>query len=137
MRILVACEESQAVTKEFRALGHEAYSCDIVECSGGFPEWHIMQDVIPLLNGCCEFTTVDGVTHTGDYTPDNCRFITMSAQQRNRSSCKNITYNGETHNVQEWAELLGITASTLRSRFNKGWSIERALTESVRSGGYV
>lgn len=49
MRVLVACEESQAVTKEFRALGHEAYSCDIVECSGGHPEWHIQQDVTPLL----------------------------------------------------------------------------------------
>jgi hypothetical protein len=49
MRILVACEESQAVTKEFRRLGHEAYSCDIVPCSGGHPEWHLQQDVIPLL----------------------------------------------------------------------------------------
>jgi len=49
MKILVACEESQAVTKEFRALGHEAYSCDIVPCSGGHPEWHLQQDVIPLL----------------------------------------------------------------------------------------
>ena len=47
--VLVACEESQAVTKEFRALGHEAYSCDIVECSGGHPEWHIQGDVTPLL----------------------------------------------------------------------------------------
>jgi hypothetical protein len=63
MKILVACEESQAVTKELRALGHEAYSCDLVECSGGFPEWHIMRDVTPLLNGCCEFETVDGLTH--------------------------------------------------------------------------
>lgn len=49
MKILVACEESQAVTKEFRRLGHEAYSCDIVPCSGGHPEWHLQQDVIPLL----------------------------------------------------------------------------------------
>ena len=50
MRVLVACEESQAVTKEFRRLGHEAYSCDIQECSGGHPEWHLQQDVIPLLS---------------------------------------------------------------------------------------
>ena len=49
MRILVACEESQAVTKELRRLGHEAYSCDVQECSGGHPEWHLQQDVIPLL----------------------------------------------------------------------------------------
>ena len=49
MKILVACEESQAVTIEFRKLGHEAYSCDIEPCSGGHPEWHLQQDVVPLL----------------------------------------------------------------------------------------
>ena len=49
MKILVACEESQAVTIELRKLGHEAYSCDILPCSGGHPEWHLQQNVIPLL----------------------------------------------------------------------------------------
>uniref|UniRef100_UPI003FEEF7D0 hypothetical protein n=1 Tax=Alloprevotella sp. TaxID=1872471 RepID=UPI003FEEF7D0 len=49
MKVLVACEESQAVCNEFRKLGHVAYSCDIVPCSGGHPEWHLQQDVIPLL----------------------------------------------------------------------------------------
>ena len=49
MKILVACEESQAVTKELRKLGHEAYSCDILESSGGHPEWHLQQDVTELL----------------------------------------------------------------------------------------
>ena len=63
MKILVACEESQAVTIELRKLGHEAYSCDIIEPSGGHPEWHIQQDVLPLLNGKCEFKTVDGTLH--------------------------------------------------------------------------
>lgn len=50
MKILVACEESQTVCKAFRELGHEAYSCDLQECSGGHPEWHIQGDVLPLLN---------------------------------------------------------------------------------------
>lgn len=63
MKVLVACEESQMVCMAFRENGHEAYSCDIIECSGGHPEWHIMQDVIPLLNGRCRFTTVDGTEH--------------------------------------------------------------------------
>ena len=63
MKILVACEESQAVTIELRKLGHEAYSCDIEPCSGGHPEWHIMQDVLPLLNGNCAFKTCDKETH--------------------------------------------------------------------------
>lgn len=66
MKVLVACEESQAVCKEFRARGHEAYSCDIIECSGGHPEYHIMQDVLPLLNGNCTFKTCDGVEHSVD-----------------------------------------------------------------------
>lgn len=51
MRVLVACEESQAVCLAFRERGHEAYSCDIQECSGGRPEWHLQQDVMPLLRG--------------------------------------------------------------------------------------
>ena len=64
MKILVACEESQAVTIEMRRLGHEAYSCDIQECSGGHPEWHIKGDVLPLLNGDCEFNTMGGERHS-------------------------------------------------------------------------
>ena len=66
MKVLVACEESQRVCIEFRKLGHEAYSCDIIDCSGGHPEWHIKQDVIPLLNGNCKFQTVEGVWHSVD-----------------------------------------------------------------------
>ena len=64
MKVLVACEESQRVCSAFRALGHEAYSCDIIDCSGGRYEWHIKQDVLPLLNGNCKFTTADGTEHT-------------------------------------------------------------------------
>lgn len=63
MQVLVACEESQRVCMAFREKGHEAYSCDIIDCSGGHPEWHIKQDVIPLLNGHCEFITCDDKTH--------------------------------------------------------------------------
>lgn len=64
LNILVACEESQAVTIELRKLGHNAFSCDIEPCSGGNPEWHIQGDVLPLLNGRCEFNTVDGTIHS-------------------------------------------------------------------------
>ena len=63
MNILVACEESQAVTIELRKLGHNAFSCDIIECSGGHPEWHIQGDVLPLLNGFCDITTMNGSIH--------------------------------------------------------------------------
>lgn len=63
-KILVACEESQAVTVEFREVGYEAYSCDLINTSGTHPEWHIKHDVIELLNGDCSFVTDDGERHS-------------------------------------------------------------------------
>lgn len=57
MNVLVACEESQRVCTAFREKGHNAFSCDIMDCSGGHPEWHIKGDVLPLLNGFCSFKT--------------------------------------------------------------------------------
>lgn len=66
MNILVACEESQEVCKAFRAKGHRAFSCDILSCSGGHDEWHIKNDVSPLLNGDCLFETSDGQLHYVD-----------------------------------------------------------------------
>lgn len=65
MKVLVACEESQRVCTAFRERGHEAYSCDIQEPSGGHPEWHIQGDALVLLNGG-GITTLDGVTHQID-----------------------------------------------------------------------
>lgn len=66
MKIFVGCEESQAVTIELRKLGHEAYSCDIIECSGGHPEWHVRWDALALINGNCTFMTDDGELHRID-----------------------------------------------------------------------
>lgn len=62
MKILIACEESQTVCKAFREKGHEAYSCDIIEPSGGHPEWHILGDAIAALEGGV-ITTMDGKQH--------------------------------------------------------------------------
>lgn len=65
MNVLVACEESQEVCKAFRAKGHRAFSCDLQECSGGHPEWHICGDALEAVNptmGC--YITQDGTTHT-------------------------------------------------------------------------
>lgn len=49
MKVLIACEESQAVTKAFREIGHEAFSCDLLPCSGGHPEWHFKEDVFKVI----------------------------------------------------------------------------------------
>lgn len=87
MNVLVACEESQAVCNAFREKGHNAFSCDIQECSGGHPEWHIQGDVLPLINGNCEFTTVDGTKHVIDGKWDlliahpPCTYLTVAANK--------------------------------------------------------
>ena len=71
MKVLVACEESQAVTKEFRKLGHKAYSCDILDCSGGHPEWHLKKDLTKVIKDKwdmiiafppCTYLTVTGLS---------------------------------------------------------------------------
>lgn len=98
MKVLVACEESQAVTKEFRRLGHEAYSCDIIECSGGHPEWHIMGDALKIINPewydgrwgitpSISFETMDGEYHQFDGKWDMiiahppCTYLTVAANK--------------------------------------------------------
>lgn len=87
MRVLVACEESQRVCSAFRTRGHEAYSCDIIDQSGGHPEWHIMQDVLPLLDGNCSFVTTDGTKHVIDGRWDliiahpPCTYLTVTGNR--------------------------------------------------------
>ena len=86
-RLLVCCEESQRVCTAFRARGWEAYSCDIEPCSGDHPEWHIMQDVLPLINGDCTFTTMDGIEHHIDGQWDllichpPCTYLTVAGNR--------------------------------------------------------
>lgn len=87
MKVLVACEESQAVTTELRRLGHEAYSCDIIDCSGGHPEWHIKWDALALINGNCSFLTCDGELHRVDGRWDMliahppCTYLTVTGNR--------------------------------------------------------
>ena len=85
MKVLIACEESQAVTKAFRALGHKAYSCDILPCSGGHKEWHLQGDVFNYINQGwdlmiahppCTYLSVSGARHlyNKDKTPNVERY---------------------------------------------------------------
>lgn len=71
MRILIGCEESQAVTIAFRKLGHEAFSCDLEPCSGGHPEWHIQEDI---------FSVLDGSWDAGIFFPP-CTYLTVSGNR--------------------------------------------------------
>ena len=85
--LLVACEESQRVCTAFRERGWNAYSCDLQECSGGHPEWHIQGDVLGLINGNCEFNTVDGTHHIIDGEWDliiahpPCTYLTVTGNR--------------------------------------------------------
>ena len=87
MKVLIACEESQAVCKEFRARGHEAYSCDIIPCSGGHPQWHIQGDALHVMNGNTIFTTQDGTSHIIEGKWDlliahpPCTYLTVSGNR--------------------------------------------------------
>jgi site-specific DNA-cytosine methylase len=90
MKVLVACEESQTVCKAFRAKGHEAYSCDILPCSGGHPEWHIQGDVLEQIQHewdmmiafpPCTYLTVSGlhwnkrIPERAEKTEESLRFV--------------------------------------------------------------
>lgn len=87
MRVLIACEESQRVCMAFRKRGIEAYSCDLIECSGGHPEWHIQGDCLPLIDGNCTFKTMDGQEHQIDGKWDlliahpPCTYLTVTGNR--------------------------------------------------------
>lgn len=90
MNVFVACEESQAVTIAMRDLGHNAFSCDVQECSGGHPEWHILGDALPYINGNCRFQTMNGQWHEIEGTWDlliahpPCTYLTNASAVRMR-----------------------------------------------------
>ena len=93
MNILIACEESQAITIEMRKRGHNCFSADLQECSGGHPEWHVNGDCLPLLNGNCEFVTQDGAKHRIEGKWDMiiahppCTYLTNVATRHHSLSC--------------------------------------------------
>ena len=76
--------------------------------------------------------TIDRIDVNGNYVPSNCRFVNIKIQQSNKTNNHLITYNGETHNISEWSEILNIKFGTLFARLKRGWSIEKTLTMPVR-----
>ncbi len=94
-----------------------------------------------LKNGYDDSLTIDRIDVDGDYTPENCRWISLKVQENNRTNNRRITFRGETHTEAEWGDLTGIGLKTLNARINRyGWTIERALTQPKRrnvGGHYV
>lgn len=104
MRVLVACEESQRVCSAFRARGHEAYSCDIIEPSGGHPEWHILDDVLLVLNPS------DNGDHSIEYFP-GISFVTM---------------DGHFHEIPKWDLIIAHPPCTyLTVTGNRWFNVEK------------
>lgn len=76
--------------------------------------------------------TLDRINPYGNYTPDNCRWVTKKDQQRNRREHKLLTHNGKTQCISIWAEEVGLTTNCLWRRIDNGWSVEKALSKPTR-----
>ena len=90
-----------------------------------FFEWSIR-------NGYEEGLSIDRINVDGNYEPNNCRWITMDEQSRNKTSNILLTYNGKTQCIAEWSREVGIKEATIRRRIKHGWSIEETLTTPVK-----
>ena len=86
-------------------------------------------------SGYNENLTIDRIDVNGNYEPSNCRWATITEQQRNKRNNHYITYNNETKTVTEWAEKLGVNAETLAGRLRRGWDVERTLTTPIKKRG--
>lgn len=109
MKVLLACECSQKVCVAFRAKGHEAYSCDLEPSYGGHPEWHICDDVLPLLPGDCGFCTEDGVYHFIDGEWDMiiafppCTYLTKAGNRHFSPRCNSPESIAEREHLRDLA----------------------------------
>lgn len=84
-------------------------------------------------NGYSEGLTIDRINNDGDYSPDNCRWVTFKIQANNKSNNTRILFNGETHTISEWADITGIDCLRISQRLRLGWSVERTLTEKPKT----
>lgn len=87
-----------------------------------------------LSNGFQEGLAIDRIDNDGNYSPDNCRFVTLKENNQKRNTTRWYTINGETKNLQQWCDHYGIKRGTVYTRLEHGWSIEDALTQPVSKG---
>jgi hypothetical protein len=94
--------------------------------------WHEFAAFLADMDECPDRTmTLDRHKNEIGYEPGNCRWTTQAEQNKHRSSCVELTHNGITQNVADWAAAVGMTANTIRMRLRLGWTVERALTQPL------
>jgi len=91
-----------------------------------FAEWS-------LKNGYAEGLTIDRIDNSKGYSPDNCRWVSCKIQQNNRTNNHRLTFNGETHTLSEWETITGISQDNIYARLKLGWSVEKTLTEKIKT----
>ena len=103
------------------------------------PEWDSFPNFVRWAeqSGYRPGLTIDRINSSGNYSPDNCRWVTIQDQQRNRTSNHRLTFNGESKSIQEWSELTGISRTTINGRLRLGWNIEDVLTTPVHGRSSV
>lgn len=94
--------------------------CDEWEKYLPFKKW-------ALSHGYSDDLTIDRIDNNGNYSPENCRWVSMTEQNRNKRTSVYLTLNGITKHINEWVSMMGINKSTLRSRLRRGWTIQKAL----------
>lgn len=98
--------------------------------------WHDFTSFLADMGECpARSMTLDRKENSKGYEPGNCQWATQAAQNKNRSHCVQLTFNGITQNASDWAALVGITPNALNQRLYLGWSIERALTQPLKKRG--
>ena len=97
-------------------------------------EWHDYNNFKKwaLENGFNESLSLDRTNNNGDYAPDNCRWTSDKKQANNRSNTILLTYNGETHSLSEWADILDVPYNRLASRVNRGWEVKDIIENPYR-----
>lgn len=148
VRIMANITHNQSKTKLYRVWASMRDRCTLVSSQafkyyGGrgiavCDEWRESFQTFydwAIDNGYCEGLSIDRINVDGNYEPSNCRWVSKKNQANNKQNNICIEYNGETHTIAEWANILGINYITLWMRFRRGWSVEKALQTPVKEVG--
>jgi hypothetical protein len=96
------------------------------------PEWHTFETFVHDIGPCPDAMTLDRKDNAKGYSKGNCRWATRKVQQNNTTFNRHVEYLGEKLTLSQWCERLGLTRICLTHRLNRGWSLERAMTQPVQ-----